>query len=120
MQFIKYAMVGVTGVVVDFTLFYILTEIIGINYLIANIASVCAGITNNFIWNMHFTFKKTDQMLIRFVKFFSVGLIGLGVSSGILYVLVDVLTTPTMIAKAITLIIITLLQYNLNRNIAFK
>ncbi|NTV31140.1 GtrA family protein [candidate division WWE3 bacterium] len=118
-QFIRYALVGVSGVTVDFFIFFVLTHLLHVNYLIANVLSVCSGITNNFTWNMLFTFNKRDIILTRFIRFFTVGIGGLIISSMIMFILVDVIKMYVLIAKGLTLIVITFLQYNLNRKYSF-
>ena len=61
-HFIKYAVIGVTGVSIDFLVFYLLTEYAGMYYQYANAISVTCGITNNFIWNAIYNFKVKDKI----------------------------------------------------------
>ncbi len=89
-------------------------------YQYANIISVSCGITNNFILNAILNFKVKDKMFIRFLRFYSIGLIGLIISSGLLYFLIDVFRMIEIISKGCTIFVVVILQYNLNKRITFK
>lgn len=78
-QFLKYAAVGVVGLGIEFSAYFILKNHFGLYYVYAHVISVVLAITNNFILNSYFTFKATDKVLQRALYFFgfaSIGLIG--------------------------------------------
>ncbi len=70
-QFGKYAAIGVMGVIFDLTIFYLLTRVLGINFLIANLISVLTVTIHNFIWHKYLTFKSAHSKKTRteFKKF---------------------------------------------------
>ena len=90
------------------------------HYQVANIFSVTIGITNNFFLNAYFNFKVKDKLFNRFIKFYSIGLIGLGISAGILYVLIEMFNFHELASKAIVIVVVSILQFNLNKYITFK
>ena len=55
--FLRYSIIGGTGASLDFIVFFLLNEFIGMTYIYANIISVGCGITNNFILNSIYNFK---------------------------------------------------------------
>lgn len=118
--FIKYVLIGFSGVGLDFLTFFAITVYTPIHYQIANIFSVTIGITNNFFLNAYFNFKVKDKLLNRFFKFYSIGLIGLGISAGILYVLIEMFNFQELASKAIVIVVVSILQFNLNKYITFK
>ncbi len=118
-HFIKYCLIGVCGVSLDFLIFYILTQKLGLFYQYANIISTICGITNNFFFNTFWNFKKTEKLLIRFIMFFSVGMLGMLLSAFCLYIFIETLLIPSIIAKAITILIITMVQFTLNSLFTF-
>lgn len=118
-HFIKYCIIGVCGVSLDFLIFYILTQKLGIFYQYANIISISCGIMNNFFFNAFWNFKKTEKLFIRFIMFFSIGMLGLLLSAVFLYIFIETLLIPSIIAKGITIIIITMVQFTLNSLITF-
>lgn len=118
-SFIKYAIVGCLGLVVDLGLFYLLHEVLDVNYLISNIVSSSLAVLHNFILNSFITFKVRDKLVQRFVSFYLVALIGMGVSSGILALMIDVLMLHSMFSKAVSVFIVAILQYFINKKWTF-
>lgn len=64
-QLVKYVLIGVLGLVVDFGIYTILTHF-KMNVEIANIISSTCGIINNFLWNSYTNFKVHDRMILRY------------------------------------------------------
>lgn len=118
-QFIKYTLIGLVGVSIDFILFTLLVELTPINFLIANFIAISIAISNNFLLNTFFNFKKTNQLFKRFIIFYFVGFLGLLVSQLLLGTLVG-LGLGELIAKALTLPFILLFQFILNRKFSFN
>ena len=119
-SFVVYCVIGVSGVALDYASYFVLVNWIGVYYLLANAISSSLGITNNFLLNSFFNFKVKDRMLVRFVSFYCVGLLGLAVSSAMLFVMVTLAHMNPNYSKLWTLAVIVLLQYNLNRLISFR
>ena len=119
-SFIKYALVGVVGLVVDMGLFYFFHEVLNINYILSNIMSSSLAVVNNFILNSIFTFKVKDKLLYRFISFFSIALAGMALSSGMLIVLIDGLHLNSMVSKAISVFVVALIQYYVNKKLTFS
>ena len=119
-RFVIYCVIGCSGAFLDFVLYTFLVHHFHINYLLANIFSVTVGITNNFFLNAFFNFKVTDGLFKRFISFYVVGIIGLIISEILLYLLVDLNSINSILAKVITIFVITLVQFFLNKFITFK
>lgn len=117
--FIKYCVIGCFGVSLDFVVFTVLMNVFDIYYQYANVVSVNCGIVNNFFWNRSWTFSCKDHALRRFISFYLVGLIGLFLSSLFLYFFVDIFKFNVLLGKAITIILVVLIQFNLNKYITF-
>lgn len=81
-RFLKFAVVGAIGAVVDFSVLNILILGVGWGKFISNLVSVCSAIISNFTWNRLWTFPESrDHALhISFGKFLLVNLIGLGIN----------------------------------------
>jgi putative flippase GtrA len=118
-QFLKYCMIGVSGVVVDFLLYCLMVQILNWDYQLANFISASAGIANNYWWNRKWTFQSKDHPWARFMRFYSVGVFGLGLSAGLLYLLIEQAGLGEVWAKVICLMIVVLFQYNLNKRYSF-
>jgi putative flippase GtrA len=55
-RFFKFALVGTFGAVVDFAIFNILSSFLRVWPVTASVFSFCAAVTNNFLWNRHWTY----------------------------------------------------------------
>lgn len=117
---INYCIIGCSGALLDFLLYSLLISIFKMHYLIANIISVTLGITNNFFLNAFLNFKVTDNIGKRFVSFYMVGMLGLIISESLLYMLIDMFNINSIIAKILTIFVITVIQYILNKTVTFK
>jgi len=117
---ILYGLIGAISAGVDFLVFYMLTTILDVYYLIANIFSVSLGITISFILNRNYNFKVKDKTPKRFLIFFSVGLGGLILSSILLYIFVDIITLDKVISKVLSIIFVVIIQFLFNTFITFK
>src|SRR3989338_2557590 len=80
-----YSAIGVTGVSLNYFIFFILISSLGIHYQLANMVGVFAGITNNYILNARYNFKVSAISTSRYSSFFAVGIFGLILSSMLLY-----------------------------------
>jgi putative flippase GtrA len=119
-QFIIYSIIGLSGATLDLALFLVLFNVVKMDKNIATGISTSLGIINNFTLNVLFNFKTKDNLLRRFISFYSIGLIGLGITLGIFYVFVDLLKFNTNLIKILSIIFVVLVQYNLNKKISFK
>src|SRR5262245_17672936 len=59
-----FALVGCVNTSIDFTVFAILTEVVGVPPLSANVASFLMGATNSFIMNGMLTFRGKNFSLV--------------------------------------------------------
>ena len=84
---ILYGLIGLTGAFLDMFIFIVLTTKLDLFYQFSNLLSVTVGISNNFFWNARFNFKKWDSLLVRFLSFYMIGIIGLLISAGLLFYL---------------------------------
>jgi len=77
-RFIKFAIVGISGTVVDFAIFNLL---IFLNFpsLLASSISFITAVFNNFFWNRHWTYpeSKVHSTSSQFIKFSIVSAAGL-------------------------------------------
>lgn len=136
-RFIKFAMVGAFGAVIDFGLLnlalYVIRNIlhwdllaqfnINGNLLIANTLSVSVAMLSNFIWNRYWTFpeSRSRKKRIQLLQFALVNLIGL-VINNLIVIGVDYLLFPYVgepwsynIAKAFAIGIVLFWNFGVNR-----
>lgn len=118
-QLVKYVLIGVLGLVVDFGIYTILTHF-KMNVEIANIISSTCGIINNFLWNSYTNFKVHDRMILRFISYFIVGQITTVFTTVSLFIFVTKLGYPHLIVKIVATFVATLIQFVINKVITFR
>lgn len=117
---ILYGVIGTVSASVDFVVFYTLNTIYGIHYLISNTTSIGIGISISFYLNRNFNFKVKDNGFKRFLIFSFVGLSGLLISSVILFILVEIFHFQTILSKILSIILVVIIQFLINKSITFK
>lgn len=118
-QLVKYVLIGILGLVVDFGIYTILTSL-KINVELANIISSTCGIINNFFWNSYTNFKVHDKLWLRFISYFLVGQITTVFTTVSLFIFVTRLGFPHLIVKIVATFIATLIQFVINKVITFR
>lgn len=114
-RFIKFGMVGVINTLVNWIIFFILNAL-GMYYILANIIAYVLGTVNSYLWNTLWVFKYKDKASTETtIKFIILNLIGLGLNTGILYVLVDLCNLNKFIGLVITTAIVMIINYIVNK-----
>ncbi len=119
MQFLLYCLCGGLGVGTDYAVFY-LSLSAGVWYQYANVLGYLAGTLLSFSLNRIFTFALRDRVLQRLAMFLTVASVGFAASALLLWLLVGKGQLDARIAKLITLPMVVVLQFTLNRRITFK
>jgi putative flippase GtrA len=117
-QILWYLVCGGSGVAVDGCLFLVATAA-GAGYQLANLLGYAAGTLVSFLLNRTLTFRIYDQVGRRLVLFLLVALTGYSCSAVLLWLLVDGAGLDGVTAKVLTLPVVVLLQFSLNRLISF-
>ena len=117
---IRYAAIGISGVCLDYVVFLLLFNAFGLHPQIANAISTTAGIVNNFVLNALLNFRKRDRILVRFLRFYAVGLTGIVLTVLLLKVFSGVLGIDANVVKGVSLPLVLLLQYSINRKWSFR
>lgn len=118
-QLITYALVGGSGVLLDLGAFLLLYNVAGLHEQVANVLSTSLGITNNFVLNALFTFSKRDRLLMRYLRFYAVGLTGITLTFVLLAVFSRGLGIDPNLVKAGSLPVVLVFQFLLNRKWSF-
>lgn len=89
-QLFKFGVVGAIGYVINLAVFATLAGPVDLHHIPAAIAAFAVAVTNNFLWNRHWTFQARDGHAgHQSWRFLTVSLIGLGVNLVVLSALVD-------------------------------
>ena len=114
-KFIKYCVVGFSGVIVDFAITWLLKEKIHVNKYIANTCGFVSAATSNYILNRIWTFESENpQIAHEFFSFFAISLAGLGLNNLILWLCADKMKLNFYFSKLIAIGIVTVWNFGMN------
>ena len=89
-KFIKFSVVGFSGLLIDFGVTFLLKEKLKVQKYLANAAGFCIAATTNYLLNRWWTFQSHNPQVEReFTLFFLISLVGLGINTLILWILVS-------------------------------
>ena len=110
-QLVKFGIVGASGYVVNLAVYTTLVRAFDVHYILAAVLAFCVAVTNNFLWNRHWTFAATDgHMGFQAARFFTVSLLALGFNLIVLEVLVSA-DVEKVAAQAIAILAATPLNF---------
>ncbi|MCS6929017.1 MAG: GtrA family protein [Saprospiraceae bacterium] len=120
-KFIKFGLVGFSGVFVDFGTTALLREIAGFNQYVANSTGFLCAVISNYTLNRVWTFRSRDPRVVaQFSKFFLASLIGLGLNNSLVYLLYEKAVVPFYIAKAIATGVVMVWNFWANYTFTFQ
>ncbi len=107
-QFIKYFGVALVGLAVDFGTLVVLHDVFHVHYLIAAAGGFIAGLAVNYALSSKYVFKnsKLKSRTLEFVMFGVVGLIGLGLLSLSMWLLVSIVGMQYLLAKCLATVVV--------------
>ncbi len=120
-KFIKFGIVGFSGVFVDFGVTGLCREVIGLNQYIANSAGFLCAVASNYTLNRLWTFRSRDPAVAaQFSKFLVASLIGLGLNNGIVYLLNERVYIPFYLSKLIATALVMVWNFWANYTFTFN
>ncbi len=115
LKFIKFGVVGFSGLLVDFGLTWFFKEKCKSNKYIANSIGFCVAASTNYILNRIWTFESVNENIPReYLSFFTISLIGLALNNFILFLLNDKAKMHFYLSKLIAIIIVTIWNFGMN------
>jgi putative flippase GtrA len=88
LKFLKFGIVGFSGLLVDFGLTWICKEKLKLQKYLSNSIGFVAAASSNYYLNRIWTFESHNPQIVeQFAKFLMVSLIGLGLNNLLIYIL---------------------------------
>lgn len=120
-QFIKFSVVGFSGLLVDFGVTYLLKEVARVNKYIANSVGFICAATSNYILNRIWTFQSNDPEITRqYFTFIIIAVVGLAINNAVVYLLNDRVKWNFYLSKLIATGVVTLWNFFMNYYITFN
>ena len=118
-QLAKFCAVGVSGYVVNLAVYATLLAF-DVNYLLAAVCSFLVAVTNNYVWNRAWTFRRQrGHLVFQGFRFLLVSMVALAANLAFLSVLVA-LGVPKLPAQAIAIVLVTPWNFVANKLWSFR
>ena len=116
LKFIKFGLVGFTGMILDFGITYLLKEKARIHKYVANSLGFISAATNNYFLNRIWTFNSDDpQVMVQYTKFVLIAITGLGINNLVIWLLSDKIGKLNFyIAKFIAIVVVFVWNFSMN------
>jgi len=120
-KFLKFGVVGFSGLFVDFGITFLTKEKLGIPKYVANAIGFITAATSNYFLNRVWTFQSHNpEVMVEFTEFFVISLIGLGLNTLLLWFLVSKFKINFYVAKIFAIALVTLWNFLANAFITFN
>lgn len=120
-HFFRFGLVGAVGLCIDFSITWFLKEKNGANKYVSNTTGFVIAATSNYFLNKYFTFHNTDSdILLQFLSFFVIALVGLGFNLTFLYCLQTYTKINFYFSKIVATGIVFLWNFLANSSITFN
>jgi putative flippase GtrA len=102
LQLFRFGLVGASGYAVNIVVFALLAEAAGLHHIAAAIGAFCVAVSNNFMWNRHWTFRASaGHAGFQAARFLAVSVAALGFNLVVLELLVSVAELAEVPSQAI-------------------
>lgn len=125
-RFVKFGIVGGSGIFVNMGGLWFFTEVVGLYYLISSVLAIALAMISNFIWNDLWTWRDRGEpgvkaYLTRMAKFILVSSIAAYIGNlGILWILTHFFHVYYLISNLIGIAVGTILNYSVNNFWTFR
>ena len=120
-QFIKFGVVGISNTLLALAIYYALVLGVGLHYILSNTIAFAISVLNAYYWNSKYVFRQSpENKVAQMAKVYASYGITFLVSTGLLFLMVDVLGMSEVVAPIINLSITVPLNFMLNKFWAFR
>ena len=119
-QLVKFCVVGATGYVVNLAVYALLLRGAEFHYVPAAIGSFLFAVTNNYLWNRLWTFRRQRGHVVhQGLRFFVVSALALAANLLVLHLLVRS-GVEELVAQAIAIVLVTPVNFVGNKLWSFR
>jgi len=120
LKFVKFSLVGFSGVFVDFGTTFICKEVLKIQKYVANTCGFTLAATSNYFMNRLWTFHSTNPNIMQeFSRFFLIALIGLCINLLIIWAMSGKFKVNFYLSKLVATLVVTLWNFLINAYYTF-
>lgn len=114
-QFIKFALVGTSGLFIDFGITFLFKEKFSFNKYIANSIGFSFAVISNYFLNKYWTFHDfSPEIFSQALKFLSIAIMGLLLNNLVIYLLIHHKKLNFYVAKVFAIGIVVIWNFTAN------
>jgi putative flippase GtrA len=120
LKFLKFGIVGFSGVFIDFGVTYACKEWLKIQKYVANSIGFTVAASSNYLFNRIWTFKSQDpDIATEYTEFLVISLVGLGIANLIVWLIHSRLRQNFYLSKLFAIGVVTVWNFFANYYITF-
>jgi len=121
-QMFRYAVVALVAFFVDFTSLYLLTAHAGLYYLFSAAIAFILGLATNFLLSVRWVFvtRTVENKSLEFFIFGTIGLVGLGLTELLMWLLTEHVGLYYLVSKMISTIIVFFWNFLVRKFLLFR
>jgi putative flippase GtrA len=125
LRWLRFNLVGGIGIAVQLVLLFLLTSVLGFNYLTATVLAVEATVIHNFLWHERYTWADRARpswhdSLPRLLRFnLTNGAVSIAGNLGLMKLIVDLGHMNYLIANAIAIALCSLVNFIVSNEYVF-
>lgn len=120
-QFARYVLVGGLAFVIDFTVLFILTEKVGLHYLVSASIAFLVGMVTNYLLCIGwiFDYRALNNTAHELAVFFLIGIAGLLLNNSLMFLLTEFLDFHYLFSKIGAAAVIVIFNFSTRRSLLF-
>jgi len=120
-KFLKFCIVGCSGMIIDFGTTWLLKEKVKINKYFANSLGFIIAATSNYFLNRFWTFQSENtQVATEYISFVLISIVGLGINNSVVYILTERVRLNFYLSKLFAVAVVTIWNFSMNCLITFN
>jgi len=118
-RILRFMLVGALGSVIGLGSLYALTEFSGLYYLAAYPIAFILSVTNNYVWNSLWTFRRNSGA-VGWTKYVTICAFTLMLNTALMYILTDIVGLWYMFSAVLVILFVFILNYTLSKRFVWR
>lgn len=120
-KFLKFCIVGFSGMIVDFGITWLLKEKVKVNKYIANSTGFILAASSNYLFNRFWTFHSVNPRIVsEYGSFILISSVGLAINNLIIFLLNEKMKLNFYLSKLFAIGVVTIWNFFMNYVITFR
>lgn len=120
-EVLTYLIFGALTTIINIITYFLLTDVMNINYLFSNVIAWFLSVTFAYITNKLFVFEKSSRKVLEeAISFYGFRVASLGIDSIIMYSMVSIFKINDLLSKIVANVVVIIVNYIFSKLFTFK